>query len=220
MEVNGVCSRREDSKLSMRPMRACAIRYERSSSRFGVRRPGRSGCIRLPVYLGSSLSSFRRRVWTSCGSSGGGRVFSSEFAAFPSSSFPFSLALSATASVVSVFSFGRGVPDLLGWSSSSPITKSGSNSEGSGPFPAGAALLASPSFDLPGRFEGERLREFDRRGVELDGEREAEARFFAVSSAMRASSCAAAAALMRCAAVSYAVVWHEGSVPENPGTLL
>jgi hypothetical protein len=81
-------------------------------------------------------------------------------------------------------------------------------------------LLASPSFDLPGRFEGERLREFDRLGVELDGEREAEARFFAVSSAMRASSWAAAAALMRCAAVSCATVWHGKSVPENPGTLL
>jgi hypothetical protein len=77
------------------------------------------------------------------------------------------------------------------------MTNSGSNSEGSGPFPVGVALLTSPSFDLPGRFEGDRLREFDRLGAELDGDREeAEARFFACSSAIRASR----APLMRFAA--------------------
>jgi hypothetical protein len=62
------------------------------------------------------------------------------------------------------------VPARLGWSSSSPMTNSGSNSEGSGPFPAGAALLLSASLDLAVRFEGERLREPERRGVELDRE--------------------------------------------------
>jgi hypothetical protein len=35
-------------------------------------------------------------------------------------------------------------------------------------LPAGAALVLSASFDLVVRFEGERFREFDRRGVELD----------------------------------------------------
>jgi hypothetical protein len=48
------------------------------------------------------------------------------------------------------------------------MTNSGSNSEGSGPFPAGAALLLSASFDLAVLFEGERFRELDRRCVELD----------------------------------------------------
>lgn len=48
------------------------------------------------------------------------------------------------------------------------MTNSGSNSEGSGPFPAGAVLLLSASFDLAVRFEGERFRELDRRVVELD----------------------------------------------------
>lgn len=51
------------------------------------------------------------------------------------------------------------------------MTKSGSNSEGSGPFPAGAALLLSPSLDRAVRFEGDRLRELERRAVaELDRE--------------------------------------------------
>jgi hypothetical protein len=63
------------------------------------------------------------------------------------------------------------------------------NSEGSGPFPAGAPLLLSPSFDLVDRFEGERLRELERRAVELDrgGVACGVVRCFACSSAMRAS---------------------------------
>ena len=209
-----MCSRREDSKASIRPIRACAMRYERRSSVAKVRHRSQASCTaHSPVYLGSSLSSFRNRVWTSWGSSGAEGALSSDSAGFVSSSFP--LSWSAAASVVSAFSFGRGVPDLLGCSSSSPMTNSGSNSEGSGPFPVGTALLASPSFGFPGRFEGERLRELDRLGAELDGEREvAEARFFAVSSAIRASR----APLMRCAAVSHARVWEEEGVPGSPET--
>jgi hypothetical protein len=107
------------------------------------------------------------------GNSGGCSGFTSTSAVGPSSSSflpsPFS-PFSAPSSAGCAFSFGRGVPARLGWSSSSPMTNSGSNSEGSGPFPAGATLLLSPSFDRAVRFEGERFREFDLRAVELDRE--------------------------------------------------
>jgi hypothetical protein len=83
-------------------------------------------------------------------------AFSSAAAACSSSSFSFPLPLPVVASVVSAFSFGRGVLERLGCSSSSPITNSGSNSEGSGPFPVGNALPPfSASFDLPTLFEGD-----------------------------------------------------------------
>jgi hypothetical protein len=69
------------------------------------------------------------------------------------------------------------------------MTNSGSNSEGSGPFPVGAALLLSPSLDLAVRFDGDRLRELERLGVELDraGGVCGVVRCFACSSAIRAS---------------------------------
>jgi hypothetical protein len=76
------------------------------------------------------------------------------------------------------------------------MTNSGSNSEGSGPLPVGAALFVSPSFDLAGRFEGERLRELERLGAELDREGVdcGVVCCFACSSAIRASM----APRMRC----------------------
>ena len=68
------------------------------------------------------------------------------------------------------------------------MTNSGSNSEGSGPFPAGAAL-ASVSFDFPDRFEGESVRELDRRGTEPERDPGdwVDARCLACSSAILAS---------------------------------
>jgi len=185
MEVRGVYSRREPSKVSIAPMRACAMRYDRSSSTKGISVALQSGHIDVPVYLGSSLSSLRSRVCTSGGISGALSGFSSTSASSSSSflSLPFSVA----PSVGGAFSFGRGVPARLGFSSSSPTTNSGSNSDGSGPFPVGAGLL-SPSFDLADRFDGDRLRELERRGVELDlGDVDCcVARCFACSSAIRA----------------------------------
>jgi hypothetical protein len=145
------------------------------------------GCFHSPVYLGSSLSSLRRRVCTSGGISGALSDLSSASASLSPSflSLPFSLAPSG----VCAFSLGRGVPARLGCSSSSPMTNSGSNSEGSGPFPVGAALLLSPSLDLAVRFDGDRLRELERLGVELDraGGVCGVVRCFACSSAIRAS---------------------------------
>lgn len=84
------------------------------------------------------------------------------------------------------------------------MTNSGSNSEGSGPFPVDADLPAlSLSLDLFGRFEGEIFRELDRLGADpgRDGEDVPEARCLACSSAIRASR----APLMRFAAISSAV---------------
>lgn len=140
-----------------------------------------------PEYLGSSFSSFRRRVCTSGGTSGAEGAFSSAWAAFAASSFP--LSLPEAVSAAPAFSLGRGVPDLLGCSSSSPMTNSGSNSEGSGPFPLGAALPPL-SVDFEGRFEGDRFRDVDRLGTEPERERDpwAEALCFACSSAILASS--------------------------------
>jgi hypothetical protein len=76
------------------------------------------------------------------------------------------------------------------------MTNSGSNSEGSGPFPVGAALLLSPSLDLDVRLDGDKLRELERLGVELDREGVdcGVVRCFACSSAIRASM----APRMRC----------------------
>lgn len=185
MEVSGVFSRKELSKVSIEPMRACAMRYDRSSSKKGVSVARVIKQFHQPVYLGSSLSSLRRRNCTSGGISGVLSGFSSTSTAFSSSalSLPFS-----EASAGCTFSFGRGVPARLNFSSSSPITNSGSNSEGSGPFPVGAALALSPSLDRADRFEGERFRELDRRGVvELErGDVDCCAFCFACSSAMRA----------------------------------
>lgn len=150
--------------------------------------PTTQGRVHLPEYLGSNLSSLRKRSWTSGGISGALSGFSSA-SATASSSF-FSLAFSDAPSVGSAFSFGRGVAARLGWSSSSPMTNSGSNSEGSGPLPVGAALLLSPSLDRADRFEGERLRELERRAVELDRGGVDDCglvRCFACSSAIRAS---------------------------------
>jgi hypothetical protein len=145
------------------------------------------GCFHSPVYLGSSLSSLRRRVCTSGGISGALSDLSSASASLSPSflSLPFSPAPSG----VCAFSLGRGVPARLGCSSSSPMTNSGSNSEGSGPFPVGAALLLSPSLDLAVRFDGDRLRELERLGVELEraGGVCGVVRCFACSSAIRAS---------------------------------
>lgn len=129
------------------------------------------------MYLGSSLSNLRSRSLTSGGISGGCSGFSCASAstcASPSatcaSSF-LSSPFSVVASAAGAFFLGRGVAARLGCSSSSPMTKSGSNSEGSGPFPAGAALLLSPSLDRAVRFEGDRLRELERRAVaEFDRE--------------------------------------------------
>jgi hypothetical protein len=148
--------------------------------------PTTRGRFHLPEYLGSSLSSLRRRNCTSGGISVAFSGFSLVSASLSSSLF--SLAFSVASSVGSAFSFGRGVPARLGWSSSSPMTNSGSNSEGSGPLPVGAALLLSPSFDLAVLFEGDRLREPERRVVELDrGGVDGVVRCFACSSAIRAS---------------------------------
>lgn len=105
----------------------------------------------------------RSLVCTSGGSSGSGAGCSS--ASVGCSPSCLSSPFSAGASGVCAFSFGRGVPARLG-SSSSPMTNSGSNSEGSGPFPAGAAL--SPSLALDARFEGDRFRELDLLCAELD----------------------------------------------------
>jgi hypothetical protein len=77
------------------------------------------------------------------------------------------------------------------------MTKSGSNSEGSGPFPAGAALLLSPSLGLAGRLEGDRLRELERRAVvELD--REGVACWVAFWRACSSAILASMAPRMRC----------------------
>lgn len=146
--------------------------------------------VHLPEYLGSSLSSFRNRALISGDISSTGDAFSSAPSLLPASSFPWSSLPPAASLSSAAFSFGRGVPVRLGWSSSSPMTNSGSNSEGSGPLPVMAALLEpSPSLPLSGRFEGDRLRELDRFGVDPDRDRVAwaEARCFACSSAMRAS---------------------------------
>lgn len=109
----------------------------------------------IPEYFGSNFSNFRNRSFTSSGSSTG----FSEMASAPSTSFasPFSVASPEPAAAVdegvSVSSLaGRGVFDLLG-SLSSPITKSGSNSEGSGPFPVGESLEP-----FGRRFDGEAVR--------------------------------------------------------------
>lgn len=166
-------SRREASKVSMVPTRACAMRYEDSSV----------------AYLGSSLSSLRSRVCTSGGIAGALSGFSS-VSAVSSLSSCFSLPSSTVvaASVIGAFSFGFGVPVRLGCSSSSPTTNSGSNSEGSGPLPVGGAALPSASLPRAVRFEGDRLREFDRRGAApARGGTEGVVRCFACSSAMRAS---------------------------------
>lgn len=185
MEVSGVYSRSDPSNASIAPTRACAMRYDRSNSVDGISVAPQVGHCHLPVYLGSSLSSFRSRSCISGGISGAWSGFSSSFASFSSS---FSPPSSVAPSAGWVFSFGRGVPVRLGTSLSSPITNSGSNSEGSGPFPVGAALLLSPSFDLAVLFDGDRLRELDRLDVELDRKgAEGVARCFACSSAIRAS---------------------------------
>jgi hypothetical protein len=156
------------------------------------------GHVHLPVYFGSSLSSLRRRSCTSGGISGVLSGFSSATASL-SSSF-FSLPSSLAPSLECAFSFGRGVVARLGWSSSSPIT----NSEGSGPFPAGAPLLLSPSLDLADRFDGDRLREPERLWAELErGDVAGVVRCFACSSAIRASI----APRMRCEACQ---LWPGG----------
>lgn len=143
------------------------------------------------------MSSLRRRVCTSGGSSGSLSGFSFDSVACSPSflSSPFSAVDSADCAFS--FSFGRGVPARLGCSSSSPMTNSGSNSEGSGPFPAGAALLLSPSFAFADRFEGDRFRELDRLGAEpgREGVDCWVAFCLACSSAIRASM----APRMRCA---------------------
>jgi hypothetical protein len=151
----------------------------------------------------------RSLVCTSGGSSGSLSGFSSASAgcspSFLSSSF------SVGVSEVCAFSFGRGVPARLG-SSSSPMTNSGSNSDGSGPLPAGAAL--SPSLPLDGRFEGDRFRELDLRGAELDLEGVDWPAFCrACSSAIRASM----APRMRCEIPCQPhcqVSWAVENVPE------
>ena len=119
------------------------------------------------MYLGSSLSSLRNRCLISGGISGGCSGFSSTLAGTASSSFLPS-ALPAVALAGDASSFGCGVAAGLGWSSSSPMTNSGSNSDGSGPLPAGAALLESASLDRAARVAGERVRELERRAEELD----------------------------------------------------
>jgi hypothetical protein len=175
--------------------------------------PTTRGRFHLPEYLGSSLSSLRRRNCTSGGISEAFSGFSSVSASLPSSFF--SLPFSGASSVGSAFSFGRGVPARLGWSSSSPITNSGSNSEGSGPLPVGAALLLSPSFDLAVLLEGDRLREPERRVVELDrGGVDGVVRCFACSSAIRASM----APRMRCSSQLASGIWRGCSVPGSPET--
>jgi hypothetical protein len=140
------------------------------------------------------LSSFRSRICTSGGISGGGLAFLSAAAICPSSSFSFSLPLPAILSVVSAFSFGRGVLDRLGCSSSSPMTNSGSNSEGSGPFPVGNGWPPfSGSFGFPGLLEGDWFRVLFLLAGAPDRDGEAEALCLAVSSAI----CALIAPLMR-----------------------
>jgi hypothetical protein len=152
--------------------------------------------------LGSSLSSFRSRTCTSGVISGDKLALLSAAAVCPSSSFSFSLPLFVILSVFSAFSFGRGVLDRLGCSSSSPMTNSGSNSEGSGPFPVGNALPPfSTSFDLPVLLEGDWFRVLFLLAGAPDRDGEADALCLAVSSAIRASS----APLMRFAiTVSFA----------------
>lgn len=173
----------------------------------------------LPVYLGSNLSNLRSRSLASGGISGGCSGFSdfssTSVSAACVSSF-LSSPFSAVASAGGAFSLGRGVPARLGWSSSSPMTNSGSNSEGSGPLPDGAALLLSPSLDRAVRVDGDRLRELDRRAVELD--REGVVGWVAFWRACSSAILASMAPRMRCASSQlYDTVGSSGCgwVPET-----
>jgi hypothetical protein len=55
MEVRGVYSRRDPSKASIAPMRACAMRYDRSSSTSGISVAPCSTPLPLASILGLEL---------------------------------------------------------------------------------------------------------------------------------------------------------------------